>query len=89
MPTPAAKDFNTKRPTESTYGVKPYHKPQSETSVQASETSVQPSEKPRQIDKNVLKFLHQVVQEPVVHLEKKDLSLPVGTITIKLTTGGK
>ena len=85
-----------KRPTESTYGAKPYHKPQSETSVQASETSVQPSEtsvqpseKPRQIDKNMLKCLHQVIQEPVVHLEKKDLSLPVGTITIKPTTGGK
>ena len=72
-----------------TNGQKPYHKPQSETSAQPSKTSMQPSEKPRQIDKNVLKCLNQVVQEPVVRLEKQDIPLPVGTITIKPTTGGK
>ena len=94
MPTPAAKNFRTKRLTHSTYGTKPHKKPQSETSVQPSETSVQPSEtsvqpseKPRHVD--VLKCLNQVIQEPVVHLEKQDLSLPVGTITIKPITGGK
>ena len=80
MPTPAAKNFSTKRLTQATYGTKPYKKPK-------RETSVQPSEKPRCID--VLKCLNQVVQEPVVHLEKQDLSLPVGTIMIKPITGGK
>ena len=86
---PAAKQFNMKRLTEVTYGLKPYHKPQSKTSVQQSETLVQSSEKPRQIDKNVLKCLNQVIQELVVHLEKQNIPLPVSTITIKLTTGGK
>ena len=39
--------------------------------------------------KCVLKCLNQVIQELVVHLEKQNIPLPVGTITIKLTTGGK
>ena len=88
-PMSAAKQFNIKRLTEVTYGLKPYHKPQNKTSVQPSETSVQSSEKLRQIDKNVLKCLNQVIQEPVVHLEKQNILLSVGTIMIKLTTGGK
>ena len=47
-----------KRPTQLTYGLKPHHKAQSETSVQPCKTSVQSSKKPRQIDKNVLKSGH-------------------------------
>ena len=82
MSTPAAQKFNTKRPSMVTYGLKPYHKPQ-------SETLVQPSKKPRKINKNVLKCLNQAIKEPVVHLQKQDIPLPDGTIMIQLTTGGK
>ena len=89
MPTPAVKNFNTKRPTQLTYGLNPHHKPQSETLVQPSQTLVQSSEKPKQINKNVLKCLNQVIQELIVCLEKKDMPLPVGTIMIKLITGDK
>ena len=78
LPTPAAKDFSTKRPTSSTYGQKPYHKGESSAT---SETSQTPG--------HVLKALNKVVQEPVVHLNRSDMPLPSGTITIALTGGGK
>ena len=85
LPTPAAKDFSTKRATSSTYGQKPYHK--GETSA-ASETSQTPSET-SQTPGRVLKALNKVVQEPVVHLNRSDMPLPSGTITIAPTGGGK
>ena len=37
----------------------------------------------------VLGILNQVVQEPVVRIEKKDIPLPLGTITIQPTGEGK
>ena len=80
--TPAANDFSTKRPTSSTYGKKPYHK------AETSETQ-KPSKTGRPLDKNILKALNQMVQEPVVHMQRRDMPLPSGTITIALTGGGK
>ena len=86
--TPAAKDFSTKRPTSSTYGKKPSHGPESSATSETSETQ-KPSKTDCPLDKNVLKALNQVVQEPVVCIERRDVPLPSGTITTALTGGGK
>ena len=86
--TPAAKDFSTKRPTSSTYGKKPGHGPESSDASKTSRTQ-KPSKTGLPLDRNVLKALNQVVQEPVVHIERRDIPLPSGTITIALTGGGK
>ena len=84
LPTPA-KDFSTKRPTSSTYGQKPYHKGESSATSETSQTPGETSQTPG----HVLKALNKVVQEPVVHLNRSDMPLPSGTITIALTGGGK
>ena len=86
--TPAAKDFSTKRPTSFIYGKKPGHGPESSTTSETSETQ-RPSETDRPLDKNILKALNQVVQEPVVRIERREVPLPSGTITIAPTGGGK
>ena len=86
--TPAAKDFSTKRPTSSTYGKKPGYGPESSATSETSETQ-KPSKTDRLLDKNILKALNQVVQEPVVCIERRDVPLPSDTITIALTGGGK
>ena len=44
---------------------------------------------PKAYDPKVLNILNQVVQEPVVRLEKRDIALPVQTITIQPTGEGK
>ena len=85
LPTPAAKDFSTKRPTSSTYGQKPYHKGESSAVSETSQTTSETSDTPGR----VLKALNKVVQEPVVRLNRSDMPLPSGTITIALTGGGK
>ena len=61
--TPAAKDFSTKRPTSSTYGKKPGYGPESSAASETSKTK-KPRETGCPLDKNVLKALNQVVQEP-------------------------
>ena len=60
-PTPAAKNFSTKKPTSSTYGTKPYHKGVSSPASETSETQ-KPSVTSHPLDQNSLKALNQVVQ---------------------------
>ena len=80
-----------KRPTSSTYGKKPYHKGESRAASETSEPQKpsETSETARPLDQNVLKALNQVVQEPVVRIQRRDMPLPSGTITIAPTGGGK
>ena len=55
----------------------------------ASENPDDPGLGPKAYDMRVLGILNQVVQEPVVRIEKKDIPLPLGTITIQPTGEGK
>ena len=77
-----------KRPTYSTYGKKPYHTAESSAASETSEPQ-KPTETERSLDQNVLKALNQVVQEPVVRIQRRDMPLPSSTITIAPTGGGK
>ena len=77
-----------KSASSSTYGKKPHQKPETSTVSETLETQ-KASKMDRPLDQNVLKALNQVVQEPVFHIERKDLPLPNSTITIALTGAGK